>query len=317
MFPFAKPYTGNFLFIQNVDATTGLAGIGLNDTFIVVYWIVVLTFIRSVFASYILRALAIQCGLTTAKNINRFVEQGWSIVYYSASFIIGMLLFRESDYWMSAQNLWVGWPHYQIPVLIKAYYMIQLASWFQQIYVLHVEARRKDHVQMFTHHIVTCILMIGSYYYYYTRVGHVILILMDSVDSQLSLAKIFNYLGMSAWCDGVFMVFMVNWVICRHGFYNYLVWTAMKAPEVISLDCYYDANGDLVRCFTPAVHWTLVILLGILQVITLVWFYMIVRIAYRVVKGTASANDTRSDHDDSEDEGEDEHGDEPEDEKVK
>ena len=35
---------------------------------------------------------------------------------------------------------------------------------------------------MFSHHIITCLLIIGSYYYYYFRIGHLILMIMDSVD---------------------------------------------------------------------------------------------------------------------------------------
>lgn len=157
---------------------------------------------------------------------------------------------------------------------------------------------------MFTHHIVTCILIIGSYYYYYTRVGHVILFLMDVVDIQLSLAKIFKYFEWNRLCDATFIVFMLTWAVTRHGFFNYILKSAMtSAIELIPLQCYYDANGELVRCFTPAVHWTLVFLLGVLQIITIFWFFMVLRVAYNVVRGNA-ATDTRSDDEDTEDEAE-------------
>lgn len=264
------------------------------------YWIVGVTFIRSFFVEYILRALALKANFTTRKSINRFVEQSWLVVYYTTTFTCGMYLLYGSEYWMSATNLWLGWPHYQIPILIKAYYLIQLGFSFHQIYVLNVEDRRKDYHQMFSHHIVTCMLIVGSYNYHYTRVGHVFLILMDGVDIQLSLAKIFNYMGWSNLCDATFALFAIDWFICRHLIYNYIVWTAIKAPEIIPLKCYNDANGELVKCFTPAVHWTLVILLCILQIITIIWFFMIIRIIVKVINGTASANDTRSDDEDEE-----------------
>lgn len=288
--------------IQYVDPQSGLATIGVNDVYFVLFSIVALTFARAVCVERILKYVAERAQIKTKKQRERFVEQGWSVVYYVTSFSSGMYLFYTSEYWMSASDIWRGWPHYQLPVLTKAYYLIQLAWWFQQIYVIHIEERRKDHNQMFTHHIVTCALIIGSYYYYYTRVGHVILILMDVVDIQLSLAKIFNYLDWRRTTDSLFIIFMLSWMVSRHGFFNYILYTAMtSAIKLIPLQCYYDASGVLVRCFTPTVHWTLVGLLCILQVITLFWFVMIVRVAVNVVTGN-SASDTRSDSEDTEDE---------------
>lgn len=251
-----RPYTSKLLTVQY--AKNGYAQIGAEDAYFVLFAVVWLTFARSILVDYILRYVAIKARLRTKKAIARFVEQSWSIIYYSTSFSAGMYLFKQSEYWMSATNLWKGWPHYEIPVLTKAYYLIQLACWFQQIYVLHVEERRKDHYQMFTHHIITCALIIGSYYYYYTRVGHVILILMDVVDIQLSLAKVFNYFEWRTICDTTFGIFMLSWMVCRHGIYNYLVYTAMtSAIDLIPTKCYSDeVTGEHIRCFTPAVHWT-------------------------------------------------------------
>lgn len=48
--------------------------------------------------------------------------------------------------------------------------------------ILNAEARRKDHVQMMTHHVITVILMAASYFFNFTRVGCLILLLMDWCD---------------------------------------------------------------------------------------------------------------------------------------
>lgn len=65
---------------------------------------------------------------------------------------------------------------------MKGYMLAQLAFWVQQILVINIEERRKDHWQMFSHHIVTISLIYGSYRYGHTRVGNLILVLMDVVD---------------------------------------------------------------------------------------------------------------------------------------
>lgn len=45
-----------------------------------------------------------------------------------------------------------------------------------------MEERRKDHNQMLTHHFITIGLLCSSYFYHHTRVGNLVLVLMDVVD---------------------------------------------------------------------------------------------------------------------------------------
>lgn len=48
--------------------------------------------------------------------------------------------------------------------------------------MINLEARRKDYYQMFTHHIITALLMMFSYVLNWTRIGNTILCTMDLVD---------------------------------------------------------------------------------------------------------------------------------------
>ena len=65
---------------------------------------------------------------------------------------------------------------------MKAYMLAQLAFWLQQVMVIFIEERRKDHWQMLSHHVITISLIVSCYCYHFTRVGNVILILMDPID---------------------------------------------------------------------------------------------------------------------------------------
>ncbi len=71
---------------------------------------------------------------------------------------------------------------------MKRYYLIQFAFWAQQIVVVNIEERRKDYHQMLTHHLITCFLIFASYAHHLTRVGNVILCLMDIVDVILPVS---------------------------------------------------------------------------------------------------------------------------------
>ena len=68
--------------------------------------------------------------------------------------------------------------------------LAQWAFWVQQLLVIHMEERRKDHWQMFTHHIITNSLLFASYTYHFTRVGNLILVLMDVVDIFLPVCSL-------------------------------------------------------------------------------------------------------------------------------
>lgn len=96
----------------------------------------------------------------------------------------------NSSYWLNLRQLWAGWPNRELEGLFKWYYLVEFAFWVQQILVVNIEKRRKDHVQMFTHHIITCALMFTSYAYHQTKVGNLILCLMDVVDLFLAVSTI-------------------------------------------------------------------------------------------------------------------------------
>ncbi len=77
--------------------------------------------------------------------------------------------------------------------LFKWYYLVQFAFWLQQILVVNIEERRKDHLQMFTHHVITCALIFTSYGYHQTKVGNLILCLMDVVDLVLPVSILLTW----------------------------------------------------------------------------------------------------------------------------
>lgn len=68
---------------------------------------------------------------------------------------------------------------------MKFYLLMQLSFWFQQILVINIEERRKDHYQMLTHHVITCTLLSSAYVYTFFKVSNVVLCIMDVVDLLL------------------------------------------------------------------------------------------------------------------------------------
>lgn len=80
------------------------------------------------------------------------------------------------------KELWTNWPDRELTGIMKGYILGQWAFWLQQIIVINIEERRKDHWQMLAHHFITSALISSCYSYHHTRVGNFILVIMDVVD---------------------------------------------------------------------------------------------------------------------------------------
>lgn len=89
---------------------------------------------------------------------------------------------------LQTKHFWLNYPVRFLPGPIKFYYLCQLSCWIHQLIVLNAEARRKDHIQMLTHHIITIALIVGSYIAHFTRVGIAILVIMDFCDIILPVS---------------------------------------------------------------------------------------------------------------------------------
>lgn len=298
---FTLPYFGfsffsKFYTLQYKYPNTNVYDIGLDDSFLVLFWIVNLMFLRSLLITFVFKPMAKFLDITSFKATQRFIEQWWSIIYYSNSWCSGMYLYYNSDYFFNCYNVFSNWPDDQLSYLMKLYYLIQTASWFQQFIILHLEAKRKDHYQMLSHHIVTILLITGSYRYYFTRIGHIILLMMDIVDVTLSFAKILKYSGFQTLCDIMFIVFMFTWIISRHGFYNYMLYYTYKySRDIMDMNCSKFIDGSFYKaCYTDFQIDFFVGLLSALQVIMCIWMYMILKVAVKVITG-GYADDIRSD----------------------
>lgn len=136
-------------------------------------------------------------------------------------------------------------------------------------------------------------------------------------------AKILKYLEIQPACDIVFGSFIVVWLVTRHIFYPLILWSLYtEAPHIIKYGCYWGPTNNLqgpidrpdrfnhliqpfldpvgLVCWNGNIAWSFMVTLLALQVILLLWFVMIIRVAIKVIKG-AEAEDSRSDDEASSD----------------
>jgi len=135
----------------------------------------------------------------------RFAEQGWQAIYYLCQWSLGVvrlpyhplletcLLIYALQYvhYYLPSNLWAGYPHIPLAGVVKFYYLMQISLYVHGVLLLNAEAPRKDHWQMMAHHVVTIILIVASYAYNITRIGCLIMVIMDWCDIFLPVIASF------------------------------------------------------------------------------------------------------------------------------
>lgn len=193
--------------------------------------------------------------------------------------------------WSPGEGIWSGYPshHYPLPGPVKFYYLNETAFYIHGVFILTAEARRKDHIQMMTHHFIAITLMLLSYSWNFTRVGCLIMVLMDVCDVLLpvrlrciyalflpqscfllsdprattQLAKMIKYMGGALSCDIVFGLFMVAWLVTRHILFMLVITSIyMDMPKRSALrwdppNGYYVSNN---------IYIAFVVLMALLQV---------------------------------------------------
>jgi acyl-CoA-dependent ceramide synthase len=141
--------------------------------------------------------------------------------------------------------------------------------------------------------------------------------LASRVTNARQLAKALNYLRFRKACDVTFGVFLVVWFIARHVLYITVCRSIIvDVPKTMPYGCFASTTGQQVSadggsavlanvlqpfndpdglvCFNPVIRYGFLGLLLALQILTLIWFGMILRVAYSVLSGKA-AQDSRSD----------------------
>lgn len=173
--------------------------LGPLDLLTVSGFIIAFTGLRAFMLSHVLGKIAKLCGIAKRRAQTRFAEQSYLLLYYSLYWTWGLyILVRDTpgalpdDQVLSlasfSASLWTNFPRILVDGHMKLYYLSQLAFWVQQLVVIHLEERRKDHYQMLLHHIVSITLIFTSYGNRQFRGGNMVMVCMDVGDLLLSVS---------------------------------------------------------------------------------------------------------------------------------
>jgi len=156
---------------------------------------------------------------------------------------------------------------------------------------------------MFVHHIVTIILLCGSYACGYQRIGLLVQLIHDVSDIGVDLLKMFNYLKLEG-TQGLFLSEIVyvgnlcSWMYWRLYIFPYYVIYSSAYESHVKLASH--SKGDILANINPFELWSiypdyplLIAMNGALVLLFLLhwyWFFLFVRIGYKIItKGAHEA----------------------------
>ncbi|KAG2211291.1 TLC domain-containing protein [Mucor mucedo] len=287
------PFFQNFIFIANKRGD-GRYEKSFWDLAFLFFYICVFTALRAATMNYILTPAAKYFSVPIQKY-QRFAEQSWSFLYYTFAFIFGIYVMKDSPWWFDSTYFWRDYPVYDFTKSFKYYYLIQFAFWLQQVFVLQIEAPRKDYQELVLHHINTLLLVSFSYTCNFTRVGNAVFVCMDLPDAFLALAKTLNYMMPGMICNAAFVVMFISWMYTRVYIYGKIILSTLTEPELYVPEFVLDPlNG---QWFPHFVKYIIAGLMIGLYLLILFWTLMIIKVFVKMAI-SSEASDVRSDDED-------------------
>jgi hypothetical protein len=226
-------------------------------------------------------------------KITKFIEALWRSMFYGLFVWVGVrtLIYPNVASWVVDHRfLSNGWPEGQFATdQVMFYYAIELGAYFHQL--LWTEVSRSDSVEMIAHHFITIALMLTSHIGNLHRYGTMLMFLHDISDVFLELAKCFNYVSqVPRWkhfhyvCDALFAGFAISFFFCRLVFF----------PKV-----FFVSTFAYTYCNHLGLYWylgmTFVVLMFLLFCLHIFWFYLTIKMIYRLLSPEGITKDERSD----------------------
>lgn len=275
---------------------------------------------------FIARKLLYQCILNPFMNAKtfshvtplsrtRFKENVWFFSYYLMITCVGYWILSETPWFKDASFCVLEYPHghtgNETP-LFRYYMLLGCAFYVQALFgLLFIDEKLSDFWEMLVHHIATIMLISFCLTSSHHRVGSLVLILHDFVDIFLYGAKAFHHLKNETMSTVLFVGFTLAFLIMRLLFLPYIIYLAAANfhgwddPSRYYIFRYVSDSllpvevsdyGCCVMKYCFSTYWLLILLLCLLVLLHIFWFYLVLKILVRTLKGT-ELSDIREDED--------------------
>lgn len=165
-------------------------GKGAKDFAFIAFYMVFFTFTREFCMQRLIRPIAISAGIRSRVKLSRFMEQGYTALYFIVLGPFGLYVMSRTPIWyFNTTAMYEEFPHRTHEAVFKAYYLLQASYWAQQgvVLMLLLEKPRKDFKELVGHHVITLALIWLSYRFHFTYMGLAVYITHDISDFFLAV----------------------------------------------------------------------------------------------------------------------------------
>ncbi|KAF5908865.1 ceramide synthase 5, partial [Clarias magur] len=200
----------------------------------------------------------------------KFCESMWRFTFYLGIFTYGFCFLYQSPWMWDTRQCWYNYPFQSLSPGLYHYYVTELAFYWSLMFSQFTDIKRKDFLIMFVHHLATVSLISFSYMNNMVRVGSLVLCVHDASDFLLEAAKLANYAKYQRLCDFLFVAFAAAFIGTRLIIYPFWI-----------LNSTMFESWEIIGPYTS--WWVFNSLLLVLQVLHIIWSYLIVRLALKAI----------------------------------
>ena len=232
------------------------------------------------------------------ERIFKFGEYVFRLLYHIVISVTGIYIFWNKEWWLSGgtPTLWLNYPNQPIETGMIWYYLVQCAYNIEaMINLLEIsftidtssgglprikwsKDARGDFREMFVHHVVTNMLVIGSSFFRFTRAGSMVFLVHDISDIPVDLSKLANFLKWKMATVVCFVSMCLVWMATRLGIFPFKVYRS-----VIQESLMVCTSGVINPIYYVHYQPFFVVLIGLLLLLHTAWFGMFIKMGYVLV----------------------------------
>lgn len=132
------------------------------------------------------------------RKVAKWCRGAFKIIYFTCMFVFGWKAVLAKTHFAPPMMLCDGnihyifsdWPFTEIPTYLRAYYMISLSYYIEDLLEHLFESPNSDYFEMILHHLVTMLLIFSSYFNSFWMFGCLVLMQMDLADVFIGLIRV-------------------------------------------------------------------------------------------------------------------------------
>ena len=152
--------------------------------------------------------------------------------------------------------------------------------WTPLFHIKWAPTIRGDFREMIVHHIITDMLIIGSSHFRFTRIGSMILLVHDLSELPVEMSKLANFVKWKITSAVCFTIMLVMWVVNRLHIFPCMIFKSVLTESYE----YLVVQGTMDPALYQVNVIPFVFLLGGLILLHIVWFFMMLRIGWTLIK---------------------------------